>query len=217
MSDALLHHPILKAGLLLAAFAAGGVGLVATTHFLTAERIEANVREALLEQLSVLVPPDRIDNDIVNDAVMVRAPEHLGAPESKVYLGRKGGQPVAAIFSAAVPNGYSGPINLLVAVYSDGVLAGVRVVSHKETPGLGDQIELEKSDWILSFSGKSLGNPDIERWKVKRDGGDWDQFTGATITPRSIVKAVKNTLIYFQAHGAELFAQPPAPVVAANR
>jgi Na+-translocating ferredoxin:NAD+ oxidoreductase subunit G len=213
MSDSLLHHPVLKAGLLLAGFAAVGVGLVAFTHSATAERIEANIRKNLLEQLSVLVPPTSIDNDIVSDTVMVKDPEHLGATETKVYLGRKGDQPVAAIFTSVVPDGYSGPINLLVAVRTDGTLGGVRVISHKETPGLGDKIELAKSEWVLSFDGKSLGNPGIDHWKVKRDGGDWDQFTGATITPRSIVKAVKNTLIYFQQHGSGLF-KPTDPAVA---
>jgi len=216
MSDSPLQHPVIKAGLLLATFSVLGVGLVAATHVTTAERIEANAREALLSQLSVLVPPTSIDNDIVNDTQMVKDTEHLGTPETKVYLGRKAGAPVAAIFTSVVPDGYSGPINLLVAVHTDGTLAGVRVISHKETPGLGDKIELEKSDWVLSFDGKSLENPGLDHWKVKRDGGDWDQFTGATITPRSIVKAVKNTLIYFKEHGPELFAKPGAATVARN-
>jgi Na+-translocating ferredoxin:NAD+ oxidoreductase subunit G len=212
MSESLLQHPVLKAGLLLGAFAVLGVGLVAATHKATAERIENNVRLALLGQLSALVPTESIDNDIVNDTVTVRDPEHLGGKETQVYLGRRQGRPVAAIFTSVVPDGYSGPINLLVAVRADGTLGGVRVVSHKETPGLGDKMELEKSDWVLSFDGKSLGNPGIDRWKVKRDGGDWDQFTGATITPRSIVKAVKNTLIFFQQQGPQLFAPAGAAV-----
>jgi len=96
-----------------------------------------------------------------------------------------------------------------VAVLADGTLGGVRVVAHKETPGLGDKIEVEKGDWIHSFAGKSISNPDISRWKVKRDGGDFDQFSGATITPRAIVKAVKNTLLYYQEHSQELYATAP--------
>ncbi|NCC28094.1 MAG: RnfABCDGE type electron transport complex subunit G, partial [Gammaproteobacteria bacterium] len=104
-----------------------------------------------------------------------------------------------------VPDGYAGPIQLLVSVLRDGSVGGVRVLFHHETPGLGDKIEERKSDWVLSFDGKSLSNPTPERWAVKRDGGEFDQFTGATITPRAIVHAVKNTLIYVQQQGDALF------------
>jgi electron transport complex protein RnfG len=107
-----------------------------------------------------------------------------------------------------VPNGYSGPIKLLVAVRTDGTLGGVRVVAHKETPGLGDKVEESRSDWILSFNDKSLSKPALAGWKVKKDGGQFDQFTGATITPRAIVSGVKNTLLYFQEHGKALFLKP---------
>jgi Na+-translocating ferredoxin:NAD+ oxidoreductase subunit G len=104
-----------------------------------------------------------------------------------------------------VPDGYAGPIQLLVSVLRDGTVGGVRVLFHHETPGLGDKIEERKSDWVLSFDGKSLSNPTLEGWAVKRDGGEFDQFTGATITPRAIVQAVKNTLIYVQQQGDALF------------
>jgi electron transport complex protein RnfG len=106
-----------------------------------------------------------------------------------------------------VPDGYSGPIKLLVAVNYDGTLGGVRVISHKETPGLGDKIEESRSDWVLGFNGKSLTDPLLEKWKVKRDGGIFDQFTGATITPRSIVSAVKHTLLYERDHRDALYAK----------
>lgn len=206
----MIKHPIVKAGLLLAGFAVLGTGLVAFTHQQTAERIAANERNALLSMLHAIVPEDSIDNDIVIDTTIVSDPEHLGAPETEVYLGRKNGKPVAAVFTSVVPDGYSGPIKLLVAVRTDGALGGVRVVSHKETPGLGDKVEVEKSDWIFSFDDRSIGNPKLEYWKVQRDGGVFDQFTGATVTPRSIVKAVKNTLLFYKAHGEELFKAPEA-------
>ncbi|MES9960415.1 MAG: electron transport complex subunit RsxG [Sedimenticola sp.] len=212
-------HPILIAGLLLAMFAVAGTGLVAFTQDQTKARIAANEREALLRSLNALVPADSIDNDIVTDTLFVNDTERLGGDHIQVYLGRKGGSPVAAVFASVVPDGYSGPIKLLVAVRTDGSLGGVRIVSHKETPGLGDKVEERRSDWVHSFRDKSLTNPDISRWKVKRDGGDFDQFTGATVTPRSIVKAVKNTLLYFRDNGMALFEQQidKAPQKVASR
>ena len=203
-------HPIALAGTILFLFAVAGVGLVALVHHQTVDRIVANEREALLRELTALVPADTIDNDIISDALTVSAPERLGSKETLVYLGRKEGKAVAAVFTTVVPNGYSGPIKLLVAVLADGTLGGVRVVSHKETPGLGDKVEERKSDWIHSFDGKSLENPLLAKWGVKKDGGIFDQFTGATITPRSIVNAVKNTLLYFRDQGASLFHPPGA-------
>jgi len=201
----MIKHPITIAGLLLAMFAVAGVGLVAFTHQATKAQIAENERQALLNSLNSLVPADSIDNDIVTDLINVSDQEKLGTAETTVYLGRKAHQPVAAVFTSIAPDGYSGQIKLLVAILADGSLGGVRVVAHKETPGLGDKIEVEKSDWIHSFQGKSLGNPDLAKWKVKRDGGIFDQFSGATITPRSIVKAVKNTLLYYQEDGKSLF------------
>lgn len=193
------------AGLLLAMFAVIGVGLVAFTHIATKDQIAENERMALLNSLNALVPAETIDNDIVTDLIEVSDLEKLGTENTTVYLGRKAGNPVAAVFTSVAPDGYSGQIKLLVAVLADGTLGGVRVVAHKETPGLGDKIEVEKGDWIHSFVGKSIGNPELAKWNVKRDGGIFDQFSGATITPRAIVKAVKNTLLYYQENSKQLF------------
>ncbi len=201
---------IVLAAAILALFAIAGTSLVAFTHTATKERIAANERETLLRTLNALVPPDTIDNDMVLDTLQISDQEQLGAPITTVYRGRKQGQPVAAVLSIVVPNGYSGPIKLLVAVRYDGSLGGVRVISHKETPGLGDKIEESRSDWIYSFTGKSLGNPPLEKWKVKRDGGAFDQFTGATITPRSIVTAVRKTLLYARDHNDALYDRQAA-------
>lgn len=200
------------AGLLLSMFAILGVGLVAFTHQATKGQIAENERMALLNSLNTLVPAETIDNDIVTDLIEVSDLEKLGTEKTTVYLGRKANQPVAAVFTSVAPDGYSGQIKLLVAILADGSLGGVRVVAHKETPGLGDKIEVEKSDWIHSFNGKSLGNPDLAKWKVKRDGGIFDQFSGATITPRAIVKAVKNSLLYYQDNGKKLFITKSDPV-----
>jgi electron transport complex protein RnfG len=199
---------IIIAALVLTAFGVAGTTLVAFTHTQTSDRIAENERQALLRQLNALVPVESVDNDMITDRVTVSDPEMLGAQETTVYIGRRTGEPVAAVFTTVAPDGYSGPVKLLVAVRRDGTLGGVRVVSHRETPGLGDKIELEKSDWILGFEGRSLGDPPAARWTVRKDGGDFDQFTGATITPRILVTAVKKTLLYFRDHQQVLFAPP---------
>lgn len=203
-------HPVLVAALLLALFGVAGSSLVAFTHEQTRERIAQNERLALLRSLQVLVPPDSVDNDMVTDVIRVHHPELLGGTETTVYRGRKDGQPVALVLDPIAPDGYSGAIRLLVAVRRDGSLGGVRVIAHKETPGLGDRIEEEKADWILQFADRSLGDPRPAGWKVKRDGGIFDQFTGATITPRAIVKTVRKALEFVQAQGEQLYTAKTA-------
>lgn len=201
---------VLVTGLLLFLFAAAGTGLVAFMFDNTSERIAANEREVLLRNLHVLIPPERHDNDIFTDVIEVTDPDLLGTPRPvTVYRARKDGSPVAAILAPVAPDGYSGDIRLLVAIEADGRLAGVRVTGHRETPGLGDFIEVARSDWILGFTGRALGDPDEKGWAVKKDGGVFDQFTGATITPRAVVKAVKKALIYFDRHRQTLFAAAP--------
>jgi len=199
------RHPVGLAALILASFAILGTTLVAFTHESTKARIAENEKAAMLANLNALVPPDSVDNDMLSDTLSVSDPELLGAEQTRVYRGRKDNQPVAVVLNPVVPDGYSGPNRLLVAVRYDGTLGGVRVLNHKETPGLGDKIELSRSDWILGFDNKSLGHPPPDKWKVKRDGGVFDQFTGATITPRAVVKAVKNTLIFVKAHRDGLY------------
>lgn len=203
--------PILIAGLVLAAFAMVGVALVAVTHAATAERIAANDRMTMLKKLEAIVPPGSIGNDPIADRIEVQALDLLGTASTDVYRVRKDGEPVALVLNPVVPDGYAGPIKLLVAVMKDGSLGGVRVVSHHETPGLGDKIEEQRTDWVLDFTGKSLGDPSEDKWKVKRDGGVFDQFTGATISPRSIVKAVANTLRFVKVQGEGLYTQPAVP------
>jgi len=208
------NRPILVAALVLAGFAVCGVGVVAITHDLTAERIAANEHQALLRTLEAIVPEGGTDNDIAADHIEVHNYELLGATNTRVYRGRRDGQPAALVLDPLVPNGYAGPIKLLVSVLADGSLGGVRVVSHHETPGLGDRIEEQKSNWVKSFTGRSLEDPPIELWRVKRDGGVFDQFTGATITPRAIVQAVKNTLLFVQQQGDRLYQTAPEAVSA---
>lgn len=208
--------PILLASAVLSTFAVVGVGMVAVTHHLTGEQIQANERAAMLDKVRAIVPAEEMTNDPLQDVIEVSDPELLGSDTTQVYRVRNGGAPVAVILNPIVPDGYAGPIRLLVSVLEDGTVGGVRVLSHRETPGLGDQVEEQKSDWVFDFTGHSLGDPPEERWAVKRDGGVFDQFTGATITPRSIVQAVKNTLVFVRREGVELYQQAvPTPVAEA--
>ncbi|MFP4062117.1 MAG: electron transport complex subunit RsxG [Halochromatium sp.] len=201
--------PILIAAFILGSFAVGGVGLVAVTHELTDAKIAENQRQAMLAKLKAIVPEGRMSNDPLADRIEVSDPDLLGGAVTEVYRVRDGEEPVALILEPIVPDGYAGPIKLLVSVLRDGTLGGVRVIEHHETPGLGDKIEERKDDWIVEqFEGRSLGEPPLEQWKVKRDGGVFDQFTGATITPRSVVNAVKGTLLFVQRHGETLYARP---------
>lgn len=197
---------VMKAAALVGLFSLIFLGLVARVQNVTRDRIEANEKSELLRRLGELIPPGDYDNDILNDTANV-FDALLGTGPSTVYRARKGGHTVAAALTAAAADGYGGVIRLLVAVRSDGRLAGVRVISHKETPGLGDPIDVEKSDWILGFTGRSLQNPVEGRWAVKKDGGDFDQFTGATITPRAVVRAVRAVLIYVRDYGSEIFGE----------
>lgn len=202
------YRQILVTGLFL--FAIAGTAVVAFTYQATAKRIADNERAALLHSLHALIPPERYNNDILHDTLEIRDATFLGTTKPvTVYRARKDGLPAAAVLTSVAPDGYSGTIKLLVGILSDGKLAGVRVIAHHETPGLGDTIDQEKSDWILEFTGRSLGDPPSEQWKVKRDGGVFDQFTGATISPRAVVKAVQRALVYFARHRDQLFAETP--------
>lgn len=202
----------LTAAAVLGFFAILGSALVGLAYQGTAERIAQSEREALLRQLNAILPNDRYDNSLLQGYLDVSIPEALGAETTRVYRARRHGRPVAVILSPVIAQGYSGAINLTVGIRADGSLAGVRVLSHKETPGLGDRIDVEKSPWILGFTGKSLDNPPLARWRVKRDGGDFDQFTGATITPRAVVAAVKKALLWYRKQGLKLFDEPTPKV-----
>ncbi|HED38987.1 MAG TPA: electron transport complex subunit RsxG, partial [Chromatiales bacterium] len=197
---------MLTTSLLLGIFAIAGTSMVALTYEGTEARIIDNDYQALLRTLHALVPPDSHDNDIATDTVTVTSKALLGNKKpSTIYLARLKGVPVAAVITATAPDGYNGAIKLLVAIRFDGSISGVRVLNHRETPGLGDGIEIERSNWIMGFNGLSLQHPDELGWRVKKDGGIFDQFTGATVTPRAVVKAVHHALIYFKQHRDQLF------------
>ena len=187
-----------------------GSTLLAAVHFLTAERIEAQERRVIQEQLGQILSAERYDNALLDDRYSFR--DETWFPRGQTvtaYRARAGGEPVAVILRFRAVNGYNGDIHLLAGIFRDGSLAGVRVVSHRETPGLGDGIEVEKSGWVLGFDGRSLTDPAAGGWAVKKDGGEFDQFTGATITPRAIVGAVRTALEYYEMHREELFRSDP--------
>ncbi len=203
---AVSKRQILLSGVFLWLFAVAGTTFVALTEFTTREAIADNERALLLRNLNALLPAERLDNDIAGDTLALAPSPLLGTEEtSLVYRARLGGEPVAAVFNSIAPNGYSGRIHLLVGIWVDGSIAGVRVVKHAETPGLGDGIEIRKSSWITGFDGRSLQDPAEESWQVKRDGGVFDQLTGATITPRAVVESVRNTLLYYDANADMIF------------
>ncbi|HRQ65919.1 MAG TPA: electron transport complex subunit RsxG [Xanthomonadaceae bacterium] len=188
------------AGLLAAALLAG-------VWALTRERIAEEERRVELLAMAMVLPPALYDNDPLGDTLRVCAGDDLGPGAHTVYRARRGGEPVALAITATAPDGYSGRIELLIGLDIDGRVLGVRVVRHRETPGLGDAIEAEKSDWIERFHGLFLGEPPVERWKVRRDGGDFDQFAGATVSPRAVVGALRRALEFHAREGGRLFAE----------
>lgn len=195
---------------LLAIFALATALVLATTHFLTKDRITEAERVAAQQALFEIIPTDRHNNDLLVDLQPI--PEQywqlLGLPEGgNIYIARFDEEPIAAIIPSVTPKGYSGDIEMIVGINFDGKIAGVRVTEHKETPGLGDKVELRKSDWILSFNGKSLSNTNIEGWDVKKNKGDFDQFTGATITPRAVIHQIAETLNYFESDRERLLKE----------
>ena len=196
---------ILRNSLILGLFAMATVGLIAITQQGTAERISEAQRRVQLSALNEIIPHDQHDNDLLADSFTIDDRQYLSLTSTQdAYRARNDGAVSAVILPVVAPDGYSGRIELLVGIDADGSIAGVRSVNHRETPGLGDRIDTTKSQWVLDFNGKSLSMPIPEQWAVKKDGGQFDQFAGATITPRAVVKAVYQALNYFDEHRASL-------------
>ncbi|WP_338464583.1 electron transport complex subunit RsxG [Franconibacter daqui] len=198
---------IQKHGTTLAVFAALTTGLTAMVNALTKTTID---NQALLQQKQLfdqVLPAELYDNDLQQSCFVVSAPA-LGAGEKQLWVARKGETPVAVVMQATAPDGYSGAIQLLVGADFHGKVLGTRVTEHHETPGLGDKIETRISDWITHFAGKVIQGSDDATWAVKKDGGQFDQFTGATITPRAVVNAVKRAGLYAQTLPPQLAALP---------
>jgi Na+-translocating ferredoxin:NAD+ oxidoreductase subunit G len=192
------------AGLLAAALLAG-------VWALTRERIAEEERRVAQLAMAAALPTELYDNDPLSDVLTLCARDDLGPGAHTVHRARRQGEPTALAITATAADGYSGRIELLVGVDIAGRVLGVRVTGHRETPGLGDAIEAEKSDWIERFRGLFLGNPPVERWKVRKDGGDFDQFAGATVSPRAVVNAVRRVLEFHEREGAALYGAEVAP------
>ena len=193
----------------LALVAVIGTALLAGVDRLTKTRIAEQEKRAILDQLGQLISPDLYNNELQQDLFSFQDDLHFPKGQTvTTYRARLDGKAVAVILKMVAVNGYNGKINLLVGINENGTLCGVRVTSHKETPGLGDAIEVERNDWILGFYGRALDNPPPDGWAVKRDGGEFDQFTGATVTPRAVVDAVRLALEFFAEHKSFLFESP---------
>jgi Na+-translocating ferredoxin:NAD+ oxidoreductase subunit G len=190
-------------------FAVIGTALLAITYQLTHDPIARSEEKEKLKLVTQIAPAETYDNDIIKDSAELAADKLLGNDDTTVaYLGRLKDQPSIAVMQVIAPDGYSGKISLIISIHSDGKIGGVRVISHKETPGLGDYIEIARNKWITVFDGTSLEQPKDSDWKVKKDGGQFDYMAGATITPRAVVKAVHKALQYYAQHSEELFATP---------
>ena len=200
----------LRTGVILFVFALVGTAVLAFTH----DRTEPTITRGQLAEkralLGQVLPAALFDNDLVGSQQSVPPNDLLGTRKaSALWLARRGGAFSGVVLEAVAPDGYSGDIALLIGIDANGTVTGVRVTAHRETPGLGDYIEHAKSAWIDQFNGKSLMAPEPKHWKVVKDGGVFDARAGATITPRAVVKAVRNALDYFARHRAA-FAAPPA-------
>lgn len=182
-----------KHGTTLAVFAALATGLTALVNSLTTSTIERQAARQQMQLLDQVVPPNLYNNQLLDECYLVTDPALGSSAPHRLYLARKDGTPVAAAVESTAPDGYSGAIELLIGADFAGNVLGARVTRHHETPGLGDKIERRISDWITHFSGKSVRSDSDKSWAVKKDGGMFDQFTGATITPRAVVNGVKRT------------------------
>ena len=203
-----LLQSVTKNAIGLALFALVTAGVIALVKLSTAVQIQDNIAQAQAKALYEIVPESSVDNVLLHDVLPLNLEHvkkqlnvHLLGPidsQANIHFAKLNGKLHTLIFPVVAPDGYTTAIKLLVGVKLDGTLAGVRIIDHKETPGLGDKVELKKSNWVLSFNGKSLLNPDSDKWKVKKNGGEFDSFTGATITPRAVINAVKQALVFYQ-------------------
>lgn len=198
-----------KSSLVLALFAIASTALVTITYALTKDQIAYQQQQQLLSVLNQVIPKEQHDNELYKACILVENLDALGSKQAMpIYLASLNGAHSGAAIEAIAPDGYSGAIKIIVGIDSDSVVTGVRVLSHQETPGLGDKIDTRITRWVDTFLGKTVDNVDEKSWAVQKDGGQFDQFTGATITPRAVVKAVKKAVWFYKTHQEELIALP---------
>ena len=193
------YHPALLGLVVLISSAA-----LVYVNFQTKDVITRRADEDLQKSLQQVVPADLYDNELLKDSVVIKSRDVTGQPVSTIFYRARNHGKIVALAFPTTGYGYSGAINMIIGIDTHGTLLGVRIIAHSETPGLGDKIEAGKSKWIFGFKGLSLGNPPESHWAVKKDGGDFDSFTGATITPRAVVAAIRNGLEEFSAHRDEV-------------
>jgi electron transport complex protein RnfG len=193
-----MHHAMLLGGM-----AAITSALLAIGNKQTYPDIELRHMEDMKRSISQVIPPDLHTNDLLKDVLHFKT----HGETKDIYLAKSDGK-VKAVAFRTTTQGYGGAIDLIIGIKRNGDITGTRILSHNETPGLGDKIEAKKDHWIFAFTGLSLKNPGESQWKVKKDGGYFDQFTGATITPRAVVKAVKTSLVFFRNNENKILAGP---------
>ena len=197
---------IFRTGITLAMIAAACTALVAATYQATRDRIAANDKALLEQSLQPALSGIFYDSSVSESRLVIPPPHELpGSDAAIVYRVYAEDEPVAALFVVTARDGFSGSIRILVGIGVDGAVTGIRILQHRETPGLGDKIESTRSNWVFQFEGRSLGDPLASSWAIRVDGGEFDQLTGASITPRAVIKAIRDTLIYFDAHRDEVF------------
>jgi electron transport complex protein RnfG len=195
-------------GLVLWLYGLVASAVIATTYLNTKEQIIQQQRLAKQQALAQIITSDQHDNDLLDDSFILQDVDFLGLQQpAEAYRVRLEDKVVAIILPVTTAQGYGGAMQMIVGINRNGQLAGVRVLTHNETPGLGDKIDARKSDWITGFKHRSLTNPKPEKWQVAKDGGEFDQFTGATITPRAVVRAVYRSLQYFTENRSHLLEE----------
>ncbi len=203
------ERSVFKTGLTLAIIAAICTALVAGTFHATKVRIAANDKALLEQSLQPALAGVLYDSGVSESRLVIPPPHQLpGSEAATIYRVYAGDEPVAALFVVTARDGFSGPIRILLGIGIDGTVTGLRILRHRETPGLGDKIESSRSDWVFQFDGRSMGDPDISGWAIRVDGGEFDQLTGASVTPRAVIKAARDTLLYFAANKDEIFSLP---------
>lgn len=206
MTETVLQHAFKTASRMIA-FAVTGTLLLSVIHTITESPIAENERQAKLALFKQVIPQSSYDNNILKTTLPIAPDPLLGNhKQTLAHIASHNNKPVGVILEAIAPDGYAGDIKLLIAIRHDGTVSGVRVITHKETPGLGDYIDIARDQWIKVFDAQSLDITKAPEWKVKKDGGQFDYRVGATITPRAVVKKVHETLQYFHTHHSTLFA-----------
>ena len=196
--------------------AAGAAALISASWNFGRDRIAANERAKRLASLTSVLDTRHLGGDVNPVLIEVTDAKLLGTKDPvDVFVPLRGDKPLAAVFATVAPKGYNAPIALLVGIDADtGAVTGVRAIGYRETPGLGDRIDVRKSDWIRQFDGRSLASPDAAGWNVRQEGGDFDAITGATVTSKAVIEAVHDTLLYFAGNRDALFAKA---IAAASR